>query len=273
MLDTAMALAASVARETGELIRRGRADDQHARSKLHGHSKLRVQSKGPRDIVTALDLEAQALISGRILDRFPDHAVWAEEGDAAKVGAAAPYTWIIDPIDGTNNFSRGHPMYSVSIALHHQGQVILGAVYEPERDLLFLGQRGEGATVNGRPLRVSPQSDWAEAMVSCDWARSDLTRSRVLRIVSEIVPEIHSFRTMGSAALGFCYVAAGWIEAYFSLFLNAWDLAAGALFVEEAGGKVTLPDGSPWKLTAGGLIASNGLVHHHLVQAASAALD
>jgi myo-inositol-1(or 4)-monophosphatase len=220
-----------------------------------------------------LDFEAQSLISQRILERFPDHAIWAEEGDAAQVGASAPYTWIIDPIDGTNNYSRGHPMYSVSIALHHEDEVVLGAVYEPERDLLFLGQRGQGATVNGRPMRVSPQSDWSEAMVACDWARSDLTRSRVLRIVNEIVPEIHSFRTMGSAALGFCYVAAGWLEAYFSLHLSPWDLAAGALFVEEAGGRVTLPDGSPWRLYTGGMLASNGLVHEHLVQAASVAVE
>jgi myo-inositol-1(or 4)-monophosphatase len=227
-----------------------------------------VRLKGIRDVVTEVDLEAQSHIVQRLKARFPDHAVWAEEGDAAAVGADAPYTWIVDPLDGTNNYSRRHPTFAVSIALAREGQVLLGVVLEPLRRFLFHGVRGGGAFVNGQPLQVSDVAQWSRALVACDWAHDQVTRNQVLEIVNLIVPEVHTFRTLGAAALGFCYVAAGWLDVYFSLHLNPWDMAAGALFVEEAGGRVTAPDGAPWSLAKGGFLASNGHLHPHLHQAA-----
>jgi myo-inositol-1(or 4)-monophosphatase len=178
----------------------------------------------------------------------------------------------VDPLDGTNNYSRRHPTFAVSIALAHRGEVVLGVVAEPMRGFVFHGLRGEGSFVNGQRLHVSEVEEWNQALVACDWARSPETRSRVLRMVNALIPEVYTFRTLGAAALGFCYVAAGWLDVYFSLHLNAWDMAAGALFVEEAGGKVTASDGSPWALTKGGFLASNGRVHSHLLKTAGQAL-
>lgn len=259
MLEGALELAVSTAYAAGELLL-ARLD-----------TPLDTRSKGLRDVVTAVDLEAQSLIVERLLSHFPGHGFWAEEGDAAGRGTVSEYTWIIDPIDGTNNFSRRHPTFCVSIALAHGADVVLGVVYEPLRDFLFHGQRGMGAFVNDRRLRVSATSQWSQAMVANDWARSQPTRERVLRMVDAIVPQIFTQRTLGAAALGFCYVAAGWLDAYFSLHLNAWDMAAGALFVEEAGGVVTTTEDVPWGLATGGYLASNGLLHPHLLQAARAA--
>ena len=260
MLEGALELAVGAAYAAGELLL-ARLD-----------TPLDIRSKGLRDVVTAVDLEAQSLIAGRLLQRFPDHAIWAEEGDAAVRGAASEFTWIIDPLDGTNNYSRHHPTFCVSIALAHGSDIVLGAVYEPLRDFLFHGQRGMGAFVNDRPLRVSATGQWSQAMVGNDWARSEPTRAGVLRMVNAIVPKVYTQRTLGAAALGFCYVAAGWLDAYFSLHLNAWDMAAGALFVEEAGGVVTTTEGLPWRLATGGCLVSNGALHPHLLQAAREAL-
>jgi len=260
VLEAALELAISTAYAAGELLL-ARLD-----------TPLDTRSKGLRDVVTAVDLEAQSLIAERLLARFPDHGIWAEEGDAASRGTVSEYTWIIDPLDGTNNYSRHHPTFCTSIALARGTEVVLGAVYEPMRDFLFHGQRGIGAYVNGQRLGVSATSQWSQAMVANDWARSELTRTRVLRMVNATVPQIFTQRTLGAAALGFCYVAAGWLDVYFSLHLNAWDMAAGALFVEEAGGMVTAMDGHPWELEANACLASNGRLHPYLLQAARQAL-
>jgi len=258
--EGALDLAVATARETGELLRK-RLPNPHD-----------VRAKGIRDVVTEVDLEAQSLIIQRLGARFPGHAVWAEEGDAAAVGASAPYTWIVDPLDGTNNYSRRHPTFAVSIALALGERVLLGVVFEPLRSFLFHGARGQGAFVNGQPLAVSGVDEWSQALVACDWARDQATRLQVLRMVNLVVPEVHTFRSLGAAALGLCYVAAGWLDVYFSLHLNPWDIAAGALLVEEAGGSVTGPDGEPWPLVKGGFLASNGRLHEPLVQVAEEVL-
>jgi myo-inositol-1(or 4)-monophosphatase len=259
--DLALETAITTAREAGELLSR-RLQDTHD-----------IRRKGERDVVTEVDLEAQSLIVERLQADFPSHAIWAEEGDAARVGAHGGYTWIVDPLDGTNNYSRQHPTFAVSIGLARGGDVLLGAVYEPLRDFLFHGQRGHGAFVNGRRLRVSPVMDWSQALIACDWARNQPTRAQVLRMVDILVPEVLTFRALGAAALGFCYVAAGWLDGYFSLHLSPWDMAAGVLFVEESGGTVTTPVGEPWNLVAGGFLASNGHVHPHLLRTAREALS
>mgnify|MGYP005850534783 CR=1 FL=1 len=260
-MSTALEIAKAIARETGQLLRE-RLD-----------ASFSIQHKGLRDLVTEADLAAQALITERLQASFPGYAIWAEEGDAATVGTSAGYTWIVDPLDGTNNYSRRHPTFAVSIALAQGSQVLLGVVYEPLRDFLFYGQRGQGAFVNGRPLQVSPVADWNQALVACDWAREENLRAGVLHMVNRIAPQVFSFRSLGSAALGFCYVAAGWLDGYFSLHLQPWDVAAGALLVSEAGGAVTMAKGTPWTLTSGGFLASNGKVHAHLLDAAQAALS
>jgi len=261
MLEAALEIAIATAREAGALLRERLQET------------IAVQYKGRRDLVTEADLAAQALITQRLQASFPGHAIWAEEGDAATVGVGADYTWIVDPLDGTNNYSRRHPTFAVSIALAQGSEILLGAVYEPLRDVLFYSQRGQGAFVNGRPLQVSAVADWSQALVACDWAREEDLRAGVLHMVNRIAPAVFSFRSLGSAALGFCYVAAGWLDGYFSLYLQPWDVAAGTLFVAEAGGLVTTAEGAPWTLTSGGFLVSNGQVHAHLLDAAQAALS
>ena len=258
--ELSLDMAIATAREAGDLVVQ------------RLETPVAVRSKGLRDVVTDVDIEAQTLISERLRVLFPEHAIWAEEGDAAAVGSHEGYTWIVDPLDGSNNYSRRHPTFAVSIALALDGEVLLGAVYEPLRGFLFHAQRGQGAFVNGRPLNVSAVAEWGGAMVACDWARDQTTRLQVLHMVALLIPEIHTFRTIGAAALGFCYVAAGWLDAYFSLHLSPWDMAAGALILEEAGGTVTTAEGTPWQLVAGGFLASNSSLHPHLLHSALDAL-
>ena len=231
-----------------------------------------IRFKGPRDIVTEADLLAQNAILEAIRAHYPDHGILAEE--SAKLGSQAavegrPYTWLVDPLDGTTNYCRHYPSFSVSIALSHRGEVILGVVYNPLRDQMFTAQRGQGARLNGQRLHVSPVRVLAHTLVGFDWARRPEDRLEVARLVAGIAPEIGTMRTSGSAALGLCYVAAGWIDAYLHLSLKPWDAAAGSLIVQEAGGRVTDLAGHPWRLDSPRCLASNGLIHDEMLSIVS----
>ena len=231
-----------------------------------------IRFKGPRDIVAEADLLAQAAILEVIHARYPDHGILAEESAEPCFPAAAeghPYTWLVDPLDGTTNYCRHYPSFAVSIALSHRGEVILGVVYDPLRDQMFTAQHGQGARLNGQRLHVSPVRVLAHTLVGFDWARRPEDRLEVARLVAGIAPEIGTMRTSGSAALGLCYVAAGWIDAYLHLSLKPWDAAAGSLIVQEAGGRVTDLGGHPWRLDSPRCLASNGLVHDKILSIVS----
>jgi len=227
-----------------------------------------IRFKGPRDIVAEADLLAQAAILEVIRAHYPDHDILAEESAGCSPSAAAEgrtYTWLVDPLDGTTNYCRHYPSFSISIALSYRGEVILGVVYDPLRDQMFTAQRGQGAYLNDRRLRVSPVGVLAYTLVGFDWARRPKDRLEVARLTSRMAPEIGTMRTSGSAALGLCYVAAGWIDAYLHLSLKPWDAAAGSLIVQEAGGKVTDLAGHPWHLDSPRCLASNGLIHEEML--------
>jgi myo-inositol-1(or 4)-monophosphatase len=219
-----------------------------------------ITIKGLRDIVTEADLEAQAQAIEVIRTRYPDHDVWAEEVDQTP-GGASDYCWIVDPLDGTTNYSRGFPCFSVSIALSCRGELILGVVHDPLHDQLFRAQRGQGAYLNDDGIQVSAAERLMDVVIGLDWARSQELRCQTSRWVAEVAPEVRTLRSAGSAALGLCSVAAGWTDAYFHLSLKPWDVAAGSVIVEEAGGAISDLAGQPWRPGSGDCLASNGLVH------------
>ena len=231
-------------------------------NRLEAHRDVTV--KGLRDIVTDADIAAEEAILEIITERFPEHSIYSEERPFQE--GDTPFTWFIDPLDGTTNYSRRFPCFSTSIALAEKGQVIVGVVYNPLLNHLFTAEKGKGACLNGKPIHVSKRAELMKALVALDWVHSQQVRRKMTGIISRLALSVGTLRTMGSASLGFCFVAAGWTDAYFHLGLKPWDLAAGALMVEEAGGKVTRVDGSPWSVEKGGLLASNGLLHSELLK-------
>ncbi len=219
--------------------------------------------KGYRDLVTETDVTAQRAVLELVRKRFPAHAVLSEEEEGGEIGAG--YTWVIDPLDGTSNFTHRVPIFAVSIGVLKRGEPFVGVVYDPLRDHLFVGRSGGGATLNGEPLHVSAISSVGEAIVGFDWARDDDLRQRVLRNVQRIVPRAHSVRVLGSAALGLTYVAAGWLSSYCHLALYPWDAAAAVLLVREAGGRCTTLDGAPYRVDESACLVTNGLIHDQMV--------
>jgi myo-inositol-1(or 4)-monophosphatase len=222
-----------------------------------------VQIKGPRDIVTDADLAAEKIIVETIRSRFPDHALLTEEG--GENAGTAPYTWVVDPLDGTTNYSRRIPAFCVSIGIVHRGQLEAGVVYDPLGERLFAAERGRGATLNGAPLRVSRFDRVDHTVIGLDWAHSQENRREMAARVGRVAPACGTLRGIGVAALALCYVAAGWLDAYFHIGLKPWDLAAGLLLIEEAGGRVTDIEGCPWQPWGQRLLVSNGRVHQALL--------
>jgi myo-inositol-1(or 4)-monophosphatase len=243
--------AAQVAREAGRVIREG------------AQRPVDVYSKGLRDLLTDVDLAAERTIVDAIHAEYPDHDVLTEE--SAPDVRASRYQWVIDPLDGTGNFSRGYPCFSTSIALTLDDESIAGVVYDPLRDHLFAAARGGGATLNGQPIHVSAVERMLDTLVGMDWTRDEEKRARIVRILAALMPRCGTLRVCGSAALGVCYVGAGWWDAYWHLGLCSWDAAAGALIVREAGGRVTDLTGERWMPRAGPCVASNGHLHEDLI--------
>jgi myo-inositol-1(or 4)-monophosphatase len=219
-----------------------------------------IRFKGLRDIVTEADLAAQARAIEVIRSRYPDHDILGEESGQMP-GGVSDYCWIVDPLDGTTNYSRGYPCFSVSIALSYRGEVVLGVVYDPLRDQLFRTQRGQSAYLNDEIIRVSAVDRLIDALVGLDWARKQDLRSKMGRLVAEVAPEVGTLRNTGSAALGLCSVAAGWTDAYFHLSLKPWDTAAASVIIQEAGGAVSDIAGLPWQPNSENCLASNSLIH------------
>ncbi len=229
---------------------------------------VRIDKKGPIDLVTEVDVEIERMCRATLADRFPTHAVLAEELPNPEGGAAVPeYRWIFDPIDGTVNYAHGLPVFCASLALEVAGRVEAGAVYDPSREELFVGERGAGARLNGVPLAVSPASGLLDAML-CTGFPYDVheTADEVVGLFAEFVRRARAVRRLGSAALDLCYVAAGRLDGFWEQRLRPWDTAAGALIVQEAGGRVTDLDGQPFTPFDGNVLASNGPLHGPMLE-------
>jgi len=232
------------------------------RTHLGGDLEIATKSS-VTDLVTKVDADCEARIREIILEAFPDHVVLGEEegqdGDA-------PYRWIVDPLDGTLNYAHGFPFYCVSIALEVNGVVEVGVVLDTPRDILFQAVRGKGATMNGRPIRVSTASKPIEALLATGFAYVPGAQHENIEVFSRVLPKVRAVRRPGAAALDLCYVAAGMLDGFWELKLNPWDVAAGILLIQEAGGVVTGAAGAPYQLGERVIIASNGHLHPALVE-------
>jgi myo-inositol-1(or 4)-monophosphatase len=218
-----------------------------------------IAYKGDADLVTQADKRSERAIVERITRYFPDHGVVAEEGSGHD--GASEFRWIVDPLDGTTNFAHGYPCFSVSIALARMDTVIAGVVYNPYYNELFAGARGEGATLNGKPIRVSKVDTLATSLLCTGFPAHKRVNSPNIHYYWDFTLRSHGVRRDGSAALDLAGVAAGRFEVFWEFGLNKWDVAAGILLIEEAGGKVTDFAGQPYQLGGPMILASNGFVH------------
>jgi myo-inositol-1(or 4)-monophosphatase len=217
------------------------------------------------DLVTNVDKASDALITQMLRTQFPTHQVIAEE--SAISGQPSDYRWYIDPIDGTTNFAHSFPHFAVSIALTHKTQGVVGVVYDPLRDELFCATRGNGATLNSRPIRVSPTPQLDQSLVLTGFPYDRRKRSEYyLRFYQAFMLRTQGVRRCGSAALDLCYVASGRADAFWEWRLHPWDTAAGSLIVEEAGGKMSDFFGKPFDITGEQTLASNGVLHSEMVE-------
>jgi myo-inositol-1(or 4)-monophosphatase len=230
---------------------------------------LQVSNKGDIDLVTEADLAAEQLIVERIKSYHPRHAILAEESGATdESGGRSDYRWIIDPLDGTTNYAHGYPCFCVSIALERAvgGQLELGVIYDPTRDETFAAERGMGATLNGRLIRVSDVDDINRAMLCTGFPYNVRESSQFARHFTNFIMHGQSVRRDGSAALDLAYVACGRFDGFWEEGLRPWDVAAGVLLVEEAGGRVSYYDGSPFNIYSPPILASNGLIHEEMMR-------
>ncbi|MDO3412668.1 inositol monophosphatase family protein [Saccharibacillus sp. CPCC 101409] len=259
-----IAVAINAAAKAGEWIK----------SRVGAYGKLSVKNSD-QDLVTETDKGAEQMIRRLIQTHFPDHAILGEEsvapGEEASIRALAEarkeeYLWIIDPIDGTTNFVHGFPFYSVSIALSHNGEVVIGVIYDPSRDEMFVAEKGKGAYVHGARMSVSGEARLAEGLIAAGFpAEENILLPLNLKGIGAVAPRARSIRAGGSAALHLAHVAAGRLSGYWEVGLNSWDVAAGALLVKESGGKVTDTIGSAYQLSVRNIVATNGALHAELL--------
>ena len=225
----------------------------------YGH-EIQIEHKGEIDLVTEVDRESEAAILEVIRERFPEHDIVAEETALERTGSR--FVWFVDPLDGTTNFAHGYPFFCASVALAVDEELAAAAVYDPIKRELFTAERGGGAHLNGRRLKTSSSSRLLESLLVTGFPydfRDDLEKS--LRLFNRFMAEARAIRRDGAAALDLSYLSAGRIDAFWEERLKAWDVMAGALLVEEAGGRVTRFDGAPLRLSADETLASNGPLH------------
>jgi myo-inositol-1(or 4)-monophosphatase len=253
-----LTIAVKAARRAGNVINRGARD----------LDLLTVTAKGPKDFVSEIDRGAEAAIVETLLDAYPDHAILAEEGTAKGANAEAENVWIIDPLDGTTNFLHGFPQYCVSIALQHRGQITQAVIYDPVRNDLFTATRGRGAFLNDRRMRVSKRQHLRECLIGTGFPFRDGTYLETyLRMMKTMIEHTAGLRRPGAAALDLAYVAAGFYDGFWEVGLNPWDVAAGSLLVQEAGGLIGDLAGEGDYLHGGQVIAANPRIFAQMVTA------
>ena len=239
--------ALSAARRAGEVLRAG-FGTEHA-----------ITYKGEVDLVTEIDEEAEQVIRKELLGTFPSYGMLAEEG--GELAGEEDARWIVDPLDGTVNYAHGLLIFCVSIALERAGEVVLGVVHDPMGEETFVAERGRGATLNGEPIKVSDTDDLIQALIATGFPYDRAEMPGALDLFGRFAVLTLGMRRLGSTALDLCYVAAGRLDGYYERGIWAWDIAAGSLILEEAGGKVTDYRGGMLDLERREIVASNGALH------------
>ena len=253
MSDQRYEFAMTVAREAGAVLR-----------KYFG-KRLDIRKKGKLDLVTQADMEAEQLVTQRIVEAFGDDGILGEEGSQRQ--GVSGYHWVIDPLDGTTNFAHQLPQFCVSIGLEYQGQVIAGVLYDPIKEELFDARSGGGARLNGQPIQVGGRSSLNEALVVTGYSYDRRERiDQLLDRTRRILLNAQGLRRLGSAALDLAYVACGRFDVFIEDGLSAWDIAAGQLLVQEAGGTVSNLAGEPLDIRGGSVLACNGALRPAALQ-------
>ena len=248
-----ISIAIQAARHVGEILR-----SQFSKP----HQEI---YKGTIDIVTEMDQKAEHLIYKMLKGEFPDYGFLGEE--SRNSNSCNEAIWIVDPLDGTTNYARGYPLFNVSIALEKNGEVVAGVVYNPMLDEMFTAERGSGAWLNGSPIQVSQTTELGKSLLASGfpydaWSNPANNCLEWERFITRVI----SLRCDGSAALDLCHVAAGRLDGYWETGLEAWDMAAGALIVQEAGGVVSLTSGEPFSPYQRSVLATNRKLHQQMMQ-------
>jgi myo-inositol-1(or 4)-monophosphatase len=251
--ETYLQTAIDAVRRAGELQRKA------------SRGTFEIRKKGTIDLVTEVDVAVEKMVRALIAERYPDHDVLGEELGGPGEGERSRYCWICDPLDGTTNFAHGLPLFCSTIALEVDGELRVGAVYDPTRDELFTAIRGGGAFLNGERIRVSTAATLIDSLLVTGFPYSVQEKlDEMIGLFGRFLSKARAVRRLGSAALDMCYVAAGRLDGFWEEGLNAWDIAGGVLIVQEAGGRITSLDGGPFVLRSGRIIASNGLLHDEM---------
>ena len=237
--------AESAARAAGKLLRE------------NFQQRQRVKVAAAHDIKLEIDVQTQELIGKLLLEEFPTHALYGEEGIVGD--QSSDYQWIVDPLDGTVNYFYGIPHFCVSIALRQRGEIIVGVIYDPIRNEMWVAQKGEVSNLNGSPVHVSDRTELAEAVISIGLAKTGETIDKNFPLLQQMIHRVRKCRVLGSAALDMAYVASGRLDAYVETGISLWDIAAGCLLVENAGGHVDLRPRENMK-DKYSIAASNGLI-------------
>jgi myo-inositol-1(or 4)-monophosphatase len=246
-LTSELESALSAAKQAGEVLRAGFGAEHD------------ITYKGEVDIVTEIDEEAEQVIREELLGTFPTYGMLAEEG--GELEGQEDAHWIVDPLDGTTNYAHGLPIFCVSIALERAGEVLLGVVHDPVREEIYVAERGSGATLNGEPIRVSEIDELIRALIVTGFPYDRTEMPEALELFGRFAATTRGMRRLGSAALDLCYVASGRLDGYYERGIWPWDLAAGSVILEEAGGKLTDYRGDILDLDGREIVASNGHLH------------
>jgi myo-inositol-1(or 4)-monophosphatase len=240
-----------IAREAGALLSK------------YFERRVTFELKGEHDLVTEADRASEQLVIERLSSHFPSHSIVAEEG-GGHIGSSE-YCWYVDPLDGTTNFAHGFPMYNITMALEQSGELIAGVIFDPEHNEMFTAERGSGAYLNNRRIRVSKVNRLENTLVATGFPSRKRHENVNIHFYYQLAMLTHGVRRAGSAALDLAYVASGRLDGFWEFGLNPWDMAAGILLTTEAGGKCSDMKGGPVTLRGPHLVADNGLVHQQIL--------
>ncbi|WP_041928567.1 inositol monophosphatase family protein [Methylotenera mobilis] len=250
-----LSIAVKAAREAGRIINRASQDV----------GSIAIQTKTYNDFVSEVDRSAEQAIIDILKDAYPDHGFWGEE--SGHENHEADNIWIIDPLDGTTNFLHGFPQYCISIALQQKGVLTQAVIYDPVRNDLFTATKGRGAFLNDKRIRVTNRSKLQDSLIATGFPYRDFTHlDAYLGMFKDMIKKTTGIRRPGSAALDLAYVAVGWVDGFFEINLSAWDIAAGGLIVQEAGGIVGDFEGNESWIETGNIVAANPKVFAQMLQ-------